>query len=151
MAMGRRQDRARTPSLWIAANELPATGGHPFYQRLNRTLDEHRFDEFVEAKCASFYAATLGRPSLTPGAYFRLLLIGYFERLDAERANAWRAADSFALREFLGLVLPDAPLDHSTISRTRRLIDVEDARGRLCVDAAAPGRRGLGEGEDRRH
>ena len=54
-----------------------------------------------------------------------MLLIGYFEGLDAERAIAWRAADSFALREFLGLVLPDPPPDHSTISRTRRLIDLE--------------------------
>ena len=57
--------------------------------------------------------------------YFRLLLIGYFEGLDAERAIAWRAADSFALRECLGLELPGAPPDHSTISRTRRLIDLE--------------------------
>jgi Transposase domain (DUF772) len=62
---------------------------------------------------------------LPPGRYFRLLLIGYFEGLDAERAIAWRAADSFALREFLGLVLPEVPPDHSTISRTRRLIDLE--------------------------
>jgi transposase len=62
---------------------------------------------------------------LPPGRYFRLLLIAYFEGLDAERAIAWRAADSFALREFLGLVLPEAPPDHSTISRTRRLIDIE--------------------------
>jgi transposase len=38
-----------------------------------------------------------------------LPLIGYFEGLDAERAIAWRAVDSFALREFLGLVLPEAP------------------------------------------
>jgi transposase len=128
MAMGRRKDRARTPRLWIAANELPATGGHPFYQRLNRMLDEHRFDEFVEAQCASFYAATLGRPSLTPGTYFRLLLIGYFEGIDSERGIAWRTADSLALRGFLGLGLNEAPPEHSTISRTRRLIDLETHR-----------------------
>jgi transposase len=67
----------------------------------------------------------MGRPGLPPGRYFRLLLIGYFEGLDAERAIAWRAADSFALREFLGLALPEAPPDHSTISRTRRLLDLE--------------------------
>ena len=75
--------------------------------------------------CQRFYAEEFGRPGLPPGRYFRLLLIGYFEGLDAERAIAWRAADSFALREFLGLVLPEAPPDHSTISRTRRRIDVE--------------------------
>ena len=126
--MGRRKDRARTPGLWIATNELPPTGGHPFYQRLNRVLDDHAFDEFVEAQCASFYADKRGRPSLTPGTYFRLLLIGYFEGIDSERGIAWRTADSLALRGFLGLGLDEAPPEHSTISRTRRLIDLETHR-----------------------
>ena len=67
MAMSRRKDRARTPGLWIATNALPVTGGHPFYQRLNQVLDTHAFDAFVEAQCAPFYAATVGRPSLLPG------------------------------------------------------------------------------------
>jgi transposase len=128
MAMGRRKDRARTPGLWIATNELPVTGGHPFYQRLNQELETHGFDEFVEAQCAPFYAAKLGRPSLTPGTYFRLLLIGYFEGIDSERGIAWRTADSLALRGFLGLGLDEAPPEHSTISRTRRLIDLEAHR-----------------------
>ena len=125
--MGRRKDRARTPGLWIAANELPPTGGHPFYQRLNLVLDAHAFDDFVEAQCAPFYAA-VGRPSLTPGTYFRLLLIGYFEGIDSERGIAWRTADSLALRGFLGLGLDEVPPEHSTISRTRRLIDLETHR-----------------------
>jgi transposase len=128
MAMGRRTDHARTPGLWIPTNELPATGGHPFYQRLNQVLDEHAFDTFVEAQCASFYADTVGRPSLTPGTYFRLLLIGYFEGIDSERGIAWRTADSLALRGFLGLGLDEPPPEHSTISRTRRLIDLETHR-----------------------
>jgi len=126
--MGRRKDRARTPGLWIATNELPPTGGHPFYQRLNQVLDAYAFDEFVEAQCAPFYAETVGRPSLTPGTYFRLLLIGYFEGIDSERGIAWRTADSLALRGFLGLGLDEVPPEHSTISRTRRLIDVETHR-----------------------
>ena len=112
MAMGRRKDRARTPGLWIATNELPVTGGHPFYQRLNQVLDRHAFDAFVEAQCAPFYATTIGRPSLTPGTYFRLLLIGYFEGIDSERGIAWRTADSLALRGFLGLGLDEAPPEH---------------------------------------
>jgi transposase len=126
--MGRRKDRARTPGLWIATSEWPPTGGHPFYQRLNQVLDAHAFDEFVEAQCAPFYADTVGRPSLTPGTYFRLLLIGYFEGIDSERGIAWRTADSLALRGFLGLGLDEVPPEHSTISRTRRLIDVETHR-----------------------
>ncbi len=100
---------------------LPRSAAHPFYTRLNR-LDTHGFDGTSNS---AVLLPEEGRPGLPPGRYFRLLLIGYFEGLDAERAIAWRAADSFALREFLGLVLPAAPPDHSTISRTRRLIDLE--------------------------
>src|SRR5205823_11597695 len=125
MAMGKRKRGGRQSTIWIATNDLPTTAAHPFYERLNRILGRAGFDAHVEGLCARFYAETMGRPSLTPGRYFRLLLIGYFEGLDSERAIAWRAADSLALREFLGLVLPDAPPDHSTISRTRRLIDLE--------------------------
>ena len=123
--MGKRKHRRRQPAMWIATSDLPRTAAHPFYERLNRILDDAGFDTFVEKQCARFYADSLGRPGLAPGRYFRLLLVGYFEGLDSERAIAWRATDSFALREFLGLVLPDAPPDHSTISRTRRLIDLE--------------------------
>ena len=92
---------------------------HPFYRRLNRLLREHGFDDFVEAQCASFYAESMGRPSLPPGIYFRLLLIGYFDGIDSERGIAWRAADSLALRDYLGVGLEMAPPGHSTISRTR--------------------------------
>ena len=122
--MGKRKRHANQASMWVATNDLPRSAAHPFYTRLNQILDKHDFDGYVEGLCQRFYADD-GRPGLPPGRYFRLLLIGYFEGLDAERAIAWRAADSLALREFLGLVLPDAPPDHSTISRTRRLIDLE--------------------------
>jgi transposase len=122
--MGKRKPHAKQASMWVATQDLPRSTAHPFYARLNQIFDQHDFDGFVEGLCEQFYAAE-GRPGLPPGRYFRLLLIGYFEGLDAERAIAWRAADSFELREFLGLVLPEAPPDHSTISRTRRLIDLE--------------------------
>jgi transposase len=95
---------------------------------LNQLLAGHHFDDFVEGQCQSFYSEIMGRPGLPPGMYFRLLLIGYFEGIDSERGIAWRAADSFALRDFLGVGLEDAPPDHSTISRTRRLIDLETHR-----------------------
>ena len=122
--MGKRQRHAKQASMWVATQDLPRSAAHPFYARLNQILDKHDFDGFVEGLCERFYADE-GRPGLPPGRYFRLLLIGYFEGMDAERGIAWRAADSLALREFLGLVLPEAPPDHSTISRTRRLIDLE--------------------------
>ena len=88
--------------MWVATQDLPRTAAHPFYARLNQILDKADFDGYVESLCQRFYADEIGRPGLAPGRYFRLLLVGYFEGLDAERAIAWRAADSFALREFLG-------------------------------------------------
>lgn len=128
MAMGTRKQGERQEDLWIAAAELPRSAGHPFYERLNGLLEEAGFDTFVEERCRRFYAPIMGRRSLAPGIYFRLLLMGYFEGLDGERGIAWRAADSLSLRSYLGLGLDEAPPDHSTISRTRRLIDVETHR-----------------------
>jgi transposase len=124
MAMGKRKREAE-PSFWIAMAELPETPGHPFYQRLNQILDTHDFDRFIERLCRKFYADTMGRPSLPPGVYFRSLLIGYFEGIDSERGIAWRVADSLTLRRFLGYDLTERTPDHSTISRTRRLMDQE--------------------------
>jgi transposase len=126
MAMGTRE--TDQPPLWIAASDLPASPGHPFYTRLNAVLDAHGFDRFAEDQCRGFYATVMGRPSLPPGQYFRLLLVGYFEGIDAERGIAWRAADSLAVRQFVRLGLQEAAPDHSTISRTRRRIDVETHR-----------------------
>ena len=83
--------------LWVAAAELPKSPGHPFYMRLNALLDAHDFDPFVEGLCRGFYAQVMGRPSLAPGRYFRLLLVGYFEGIDSERGIAWRATDSLAV------------------------------------------------------
>ena len=123
--MGTSRGRTRQVTMWVPTADLPKSAGHPFYERLNRVLDEAGFDAFVEAQCASFYADGVGRPSLAPGRYFRLLLLGYFEGLDSERAIAWRAADSLSIRTFLDFALHEAPPDHSTLSRTRRLIDLE--------------------------
>jgi transposase len=125
MAMGKREKQVRQEELWIAQAEIARTVAHPFYEQLNRLLESRGFDEWVEQQCAGFYAERMGRPSLAPGRYFRLLLIGYFEGIDSERGIAWRAADSLGLRDFLGVGLNQMPPDHSTISRTRRLIDVE--------------------------
>ena len=125
MAMGRREDQQKQEPLWIAHTELASAPGHPFYEKLNELLDAERFDPFVEALSAKFYADKFGRPSLLPGIYFRALLIGYFEGIEAERGIAWRVADSLGLRRFLGIALTEATPDHSTLSRTRRLIDLE--------------------------
>jgi transposase len=128
MAMGTRKQLEQQEDIWIAHTELAKAPAHPFYQRLNELLDKSQFDEFVEGRCRKFYAAKMGRPSLTPGIYFRSLLLGYFEGIDSERGIAWRLADSLALRRFVGIALDEKTPDHSTISRTRRLIDLETHR-----------------------
>ena len=96
MAMGTRRKRQRQHELWVAAADLPTTAAHPFYARLNALLDQRDFDAFAEGLCQPFYAATMGRPSVAPGIYFRLLLIGYFEGVDSERGIAWRAREHAA-------------------------------------------------------
>lgn len=125
MSLGKRE-REKQGAIWIEAATL-TTPGHPFYERLNGLLDNRKFDGFAEMTCRPFYS-TVGRPGLAPSIYFRLLLIGYFEGIDSERGIAWRTADSLALRSFLGYGPGDQTPDHSTISRTRRLIDVETHR-----------------------
>ena len=128
MAMGTRKQREKQEGIWIAQAEMASAPAHPFYQKLNELLEGEKFDEFVEERCAKFYAPKFGRPSLTPGIYFRCLLIGYFEGIDGERGIAWRLADSLALRKFVGIGLEEYTPDHSTISRTRRLIDLDTHR-----------------------
>ena len=123
MAMKRR--KPKQADFWVPTADLARSPGHPFYERLNRLLGEHGFDPFVEARCAKFYAERMGRPSVPPGVYFRMLLIGFFEGLDSERGIAWRCADSYSLRQFLGYGPAEPSPDHSTLSVIRRRIDVE--------------------------
>jgi len=124
MAMGTRKQRQRQEELWYRGDLVEAPG-HPFYRRLNEVLDQAGFDEFCEAHCCQFYHEKLGRPSLAPGMYFRVMLIGFFEGIESERGIAWRMADSLCLRQFLQIGLDERTPDHVTISRTRRLMDVD--------------------------
>src|SRR5256712_9691917 len=147
MAMSKRSGGEKQEDIWIAHTELAVAPGHPFYKRLNELLEDAGFDEFVEGICSGFYHARLGRPSLRPGIYFRALLIGYFEGIDSERGIAWRLADSLALRRFLGIGLDDQTPDHSTISRTRRLIDIDRHREVFAWVLGLLAERGLLKGQ----
>jgi transposase len=119
--MGKRGKRQRQEDLWIATGTLVETPGHAFYDRLNEVLRQHRFDQRVEHLCGRYYQGPRGRPSMPPGVYFRMLLVGYFEGLGSERGIAWRVSDSLSLRKYLGYGLDEKTPDHSTLSRTRRL------------------------------
>lgn len=124
MAMGR-MDKEHQESLWVETSALPCAPGHPFYEKVNALLAKHGFESMVEVECAQYYADVLGRPSIPPVVYFKALFVGYFEGIDSERGIAWRVADSMALRSFLGYALTDGTPDHSSLSRTRRLMSVE--------------------------
>jgi transposase len=121
MSMGRRKAESQG-QMFIAVVELSAAAGHPFYEKLNQALRAMDFDRQVEELCGKFYEE-LGRASIPPGVYFRMLLIGYFEGIDSERGIAWRVADSLALRRFLGYDLQEATPDHSSLSRIRHRLD----------------------------
>ena len=123
MAMGTRSGRQAV--LFVAAEELPKGPAIQVYAVLNTVLAKAGFDAFVEQLCRPFYASVMGRPSLAPGVYFRLHMLGYLLGLESERRMAFLAADSLGLREFLGYALHESPPDHSTISRTRRRLPAE--------------------------
>src|SRR5260370_871542 len=96
MAMGTRRRRQRQEQIWISHDEVSKGPGHPFYKKVNELLEEAKFDEFAEKECAKFYAENNGRPSVTPGIYFRLLMLGYFEGIASERGTGSRAAEDLA-------------------------------------------------------
>jgi len=124
MAMGQRQSE-QPAEFWVPTANLPRSPGHAFYEQLNQVLAAAGFDRFCEERCRKFYAAKLGRPSVPPGVYFRMLLVGYFEKLPSERQIAWRCADSLSLRAFLGLAPGENAPDDSSLNRTRLRIDLE--------------------------
>lgn len=117
--MGRRPSEQQS-EFWVPTADLPQSPGHAFYDKLNQLLSEDRFDGFVEDLCRPFYAEGIGRESIPPGIYFRMLLVGYFEGLDSQRAIAWRCSDSLSLRAFLGIPLSEATPDHSSLTRIRQ-------------------------------
>jgi transposase len=145
MAMGR--EGQGQEGFWIPSQDLARSPGHVFYEKLNTVLVSQGFDAFVEGRCAPFYAERMGRPSVPPGVYFRMLLVGYFEGIDSERGIAWRCADSLSLRTFLGYPLDKKTPDHSTVSRTRRLLDEQTHRDVFTFVLKILGKRGLLDGK----
>jgi Transposase domain (DUF772)/Transposase DDE domain len=123
MSMGHRIPK-ELPAV-IATADLAPAPAHPFYQCLNRVLQEADFDNFVEDLCRPYYADDLGRSGIPPGIYFRMLFVGYFEGLPSQRGIAWRCSDSRSLRDFLGYLPTEATPDHSSLTKVRqRLPDV---------------------------
>jgi len=126
MAMGKRRQE-RQEALFVATDGLGRSPGHPFYRKLNELLAEAGFDRWIEDRCRRYYATEekRGQPSIPPGVYFRMLLVGYFEGIDSQRGIAWRCADSLSLRAFLGVPLGESTPDHSTLTNTRNRLPQE--------------------------
>ena len=118
MAMGKREAEQQQ-DLFITHDKLPRSPGHVFYRKLNQLLAEDGFDRWVEALCEPHYCQGEGRPSVPPGVYFRMLLVGYFEGINSQRGIAWRCSDSLSLRDFLGIPLGKDSPDHSSLSYIR--------------------------------
>ena len=123
MALGKRKREEQ--GLWIATTELPKSPGHPFYRKLNELLAEAKFDAWIEERCRPYYDEKLGRPSIPPGVYFRMILIGYFEGIASQRGIAWRCSDSRSLAEFLGIPIDKTTPDHSSLSRVHARLPLE--------------------------
>src|SRR5271168_1831165 len=144
MAMGTKEEKQE--GLFYASEQTEAPG-HPFYEKLNAVLKEAKFDAFCEERCRRFYHTKLGRPSMAPGVYFRLLLIGFFEGIASERGIGWRVADSLSLRRFLKYGLGEATPDRVTISRTRRLLDEATHQAVFTFVLREVARRGMLKGK----
>ncbi|MGH8524745.1 MAG: transposase [Gammaproteobacteria bacterium] len=145
MAMGKRKPKQEP--LFFSAQEIPKAASHPFYAKVDEILERNKVDNRLEHLCKRFYKPVMGRPSMVPGVYFRMLLLGYFEGIDSERGIAWRVADSFSLREFLGFSLTESTPDHSTMSRTRRLMPVETHKAVFRWFVKVLGEEGLIDGQ----
>jgi transposase len=146
MAMGKRKQKQG--SFWVETSQLQARGRHPFYARLNEILDRAQFDRYAERICRKYYADRMGRPSIAPGAYFRCFLVGYFEGIDSERGIAYRVSDSLSLREFLGMGWEEQTPDHSTLSKTRRMMSLGTHRAMFRWVLARLAKEGLLSGKN---
>jgi transposase len=123
MALGKR--KVEQQEMWVATTDLPKSQGHVFYRKLNQVLAEAAFDKTAENLCQPYYDDHIGRPGIPPGVYFRMLLVGYFEGIGSQRGIAWRCGDSLSLREFLGIPLPEATPDHSSMTKVRDRLPLE--------------------------
>src|ERR1035438_4664987 len=145
MAIGKRKPKQQ--GLFVAATEIVKAASHPFYAKVNEILDRNKVDRRLEYLCKRFYAPAMGRPGLAPGTYFRMLLVGFFEGIDSERGIAWRVGDSLSLRDFLGFSVTEETPDHSTVSRTRRLLPIETHRAVFRWFVKVLGKEGLMDGQ----
>ena len=137
MALGKRKHQSQ--EAWIATTDLPRSPGHPFYCKLNQLLAEANFDAWLETLCRPYYADQKGRPSIPPGTYFRMILVGYFEGIASQRGIAWRCCDSRSLAEFLGYGPTEETPDHSSLTRIHQRLprEVHEAMFAFVIELAS--------------
>lgn len=134
---------------WVETRKLPALKAGRFYERINETLSEIKFAEEVHAVCAPYYSArTDGRPPIDPVVFFKLVMVGFFEGLQSDRAISARAEDSLSVRAFLGYSLEESTPDHSSISAIGRRLGSEVFEAVLTISVAALRAHGLLKGRN---
>src|SRR5450756_585883 len=148
MAMGTRKKRERQEDLWVVTSEVVGAPAHAFYDRLNEILGQHHFDRNVEHLCRRYYKGGLGRPSITPGVYFRALLLGYFEGIDSERGIAWRLADSLSMGRFIAYALTEETPDQLHHLADTAVVCSGNPQSSIPMGAEDPGRGRAGGGEN---
>ena len=148
MAMGQQKDRQG--DLMVGWAEMPRSPGHVFLRPPAVGADRGRASTPLPRRAAGpNYAARMGAPSVPPGRYFRMHLVGYFEGIDSERGLEWRCSDSLSLREFLRLGSRERVPDHSWLSKTRARLPHE-VHAAVFDWVSGLDRRG-GSGEGRAH
>lgn len=114
----RRRVKEHQQRFWIPVDQINHGPANVFYDRLNKLLDDANFDDFVEELAEPYYEK-IGRPGVTPGVYFRMLFVGYFEDIGSQRGIAWRCQDSRSIENFLRLGPNERVPDHSSLTRIR--------------------------------
>ena len=105
-----------TPQLFVSVNLLDMVPADNFYRKLLTELDLH----FIYKATQKYYGKE-GQESIDPVVFFKILLVGYLNNINSDRALLRFCSNCLDVRLFLGYDLDEELPWHSTISRTRQL------------------------------
>ena len=91
-----------------------------FYRKVNENLSL----DFLYKSTASYYGKC-GQESIDPVVFFKILLVGYLNNINSDRALIRFSSNCLDIRLFLGYDIAENLPFHSTISRTRSLFGEE--------------------------
>ena len=109
-----------TPQLFYELSLDSLVPSDNFYRHVNQELDLH----FLYKSTKKYYGSQ-GQESIDPVVFFKILLIGYLNNINSDRALIRYCSNCLDVRLFLGYDLNEDLPWHSTISRTRSLFGEE--------------------------